>query len=96
MAIVTAKGKSDFHPLISDAPTSKFGDNYTIGFCNTIDDVFAQSIILSYEFYHNLELRKRLLNEVENLGAVFIIEPSIKEESRKNRKDLSTNITLLN
>ena len=47
MAIVTAKGKSEFHPLISDAPTSKFGDNYTIGFCNTIDDVFAQSIILS-------------------------------------------------
>lgn len=96
MAIVTVKGKSDFHPLISDAPTSKFGDNYTMGFCNTIDDVFAQSIILSYDFYHNLALRKRLLKEVDNLGAVFLIEPSIKEENRTNRKELSTNITLLN
>lgn len=96
MAIVTAKGKSEFHPLISDAPTSKFSDNYTIGFCNTVDDVFAQSIILSYDFYDNQVLRKRLLNEVDNLGAVFLIEPSIKEEDRTNRKELSTNITLLN
>lgn len=96
MAIVTAKGKSDFHPLISDAPTSKFSDNYTIGFCNTVDDVFAQSIILSYDFYHNKALRERLLNEVDNLGAVYVIEPSIKEEDRTNRKELSTNITLLN
>jgi DNA sulfur modification protein DndD len=96
MAIVTAKGKSEFHPLISDAPTSKFGDNYTIGFCNTIDNVFAQSIILSYDFYHNMALRKRLLDEVDNLGAVYVIEPSIREEDRANRKELSTNITLLN
>lgn len=96
MAIVTAKGRSEFHPLISDAPTSKFGDNYTIGFCNTIDDVFAQSIILSYDFYHNKALRKRLLDEVDNLGAVYVIEPSIREENRTNRKELSTNITLLN
>lgn len=96
MAIVTVKGKSEFHPLISDAPTSKFGDNYTMGFCNTIDDVFAQSIILSYDFYHNIALRKRLLEEVNNLGAVYIIEPSIREEDRANRKELSTNITLLN
>jgi len=96
MAIVTVKGKSDFHPLISDAPTSKFSDNYTIGFCNTVDDVFAQSIILSYDFYHNLALRERLLKEINNLGAVYIIEPSIKEENRSNRKELSTNITLLN
>ncbi len=96
MAIVTTKGKSEFHPLISDAPTSKFGDNYTIGFCNTIDDVFVQSIILSYDFYHNKALRKRLFDEVNNLGAVYVIEPSIREEDRTNRKELSTNITLLN
>lgn len=96
MAIVTAKGKSDFHPLISDAPTSKFGDNYTIGFCDTIDDVFTQSIIISYDFYQNLNLRDRLFKEVNNLGAVYIIEPTIKEENRENRKELSTSITLLN
>lgn len=96
MAIVTAKGKSEFHPLISDAPTSKFSDNYTIGFCNTVDDVFAQSIILSYDFYHNIELRNRLLKEVDNLGAVYLIEPSIKEDERSSRKELSTIITPLN
>ena len=96
MAIVTAKGKSEFHPLISDAPTSKFSDNYTIGFCDTVSDVFAQSIILSYDFYHNLELRKRLLKEVRNLGAIYIIEPSSSEKDRMNRKDLFTKITALN
>jgi len=96
MAIVTAKGKSEFHPLISDAPTSKFGDNYTIGFCDTIDDVFTQSIILSYDFYQNLNLRERLFKEVSNLGAVYLIEPSISEKDRLNRKELSTIITNLN
>ena len=96
LAIVTAKGKSEFHPLISDAPTSKFSDNYTLGFCDTIDDVFTQSIIFSYDFFHNLPLRKRLLSEVNNLGAVFLIEPSIKDVDRTNRKKLATQITPLN
>jgi DNA sulfur modification protein DndD len=96
MAIVTAKGKSEFHPLISDAPTSKFSDNYTIGFCDTVSDVFAQSIIISYDFYHNLALRQRLLKEVTNLGAIYIIEPSSVEKDRMNRKELFTKITALN
>ncbi len=96
MAIVTAKGKSDFHPLITDAPTSKFSDNYTMGFCDTVSDVFAQSIIISYDFYHNIALRERLLKEVKNIGSIFLIEPSIPEKNRMNRKELSTKITPLN
>lgn len=96
MAIVSSKGKGNFYPLITDAPTSKFSDNYTIGFCNTVGEVYSQSIIISYDFYHNLELRKRLFSEVNNLGAVYEITPSINEENRANRTSLSTNIKTLN
>ncbi|MCL3779510.1 hypothetical protein EMN47_03815 [Prolixibacteraceae bacterium JC049] len=96
MAIVSAKGVTGLHPMISDAPTSKFSDNYTMGFCKTINKVFKQSIIISYDFYQNLELRNRLLNEVNGLGSVYVIEPSTSEESRMSRIDLSTKITTLN
>ncbi|MBI9062568.1 MAG: AAA family ATPase [Marinilabiliaceae bacterium] len=96
MAIVSAKGGTDFYPLISDAPTSKFSDNYTIGFCNTVGDVYNQSIIISYDFFHNKVLRDRLFKEVNNLGSVYEITPSIKEENRVNRTELSTNIKTLN
>lgn len=96
MAIVSAKGKSDFYPLISDAPTSKFSDNYTIGFCNTVGEVYNQSIIISYDFFHNEALRERLFKEVDNLGSVYEITPSISEENRISRTELSTNIKTLN
>jgi DNA sulfur modification protein DndD len=96
MAIVTAKGGTENHPLISDAPTSKFSDNYTLGFCQTISEVFKQSIIISYDFYHNVKLRERLLKEVNGLGAVILIEPTQPENERMNRTKLSTKITTLN
>jgi DNA sulfur modification protein DndD len=96
MAIVSAKGGTEHHPLISDAPTSKFSDNYTIGFCKTLSEVFNQSIIISYDFFHNMELRDRLLKEIDNLGNVSLIEPSQPEEQRMNRIDLTTNITVIN
>lgn len=91
MAIVSGKGRSsEFYPLISDAPTSKFSDNYTIGFCNAVSKVFKQSIIMSYDFYHNQALRDRLFCDVENRGSVYIIEPNISEQNRLSRRDLHT------
>ncbi|MEX1013570.1 MAG: AAA family ATPase [Candidatus Paceibacterota bacterium] len=96
LAIVSAKGGTEHHPLITDAPTSKFSDNYTIGFCKTISEIFNQSIIISYDFYHNIMLRERLLKEIENLGSVIVIEPSQPENQRMNRIDLSTKISSLN
>jgi DNA sulfur modification protein DndD len=96
LAIVSAKGGTEHHPLISDAPTSKFSDNYTMGFCKTISEVFNQSIIFSYDFYHNQKLRDRLLNEIDSLGSVIVIEPSQPESQRMNRVDLSTKLNSLN
>lgn len=96
MAIVSAKGRSsEFYPLITDAPTSKFSDNYTIGFCQAVSKVFKQSIIMSYDFYHNKALHKRLLSEVENKGTIHIIEPNVPEENRVNRNDLKTKIQVV-
>jgi DNA sulfur modification protein DndD len=97
MAIVSAKGRSsEFYPLISDAPTSKFSDNYTIGFCQAVSKVFKQSIIMSYDFYHNLPLRKRLLSEVANKGSIYIVEPNVQERNRENRNALETKVQALN
>jgi DNA sulfur modification protein DndD len=91
MAIVSMRGNSrETFPLITDAPTSKFSDNYTIGFCNTLSSIYAQSIIMSYDFFHNEALKKNLLENVKNVGAVYVIEPNTKEDNRENRDTLAT------
>ena len=100
MAIISARKGSrdtDLYTLITDAPMSAFGDDYTIGFCKTVSKVYKQSIIMSKEFYKNLELRKELLNNKEiKLGKVYMITPNIPEEQRTNRNSLATNIKALN
>ncbi len=100
MAIISAKSKSgmvDLYTLITDAPTSVFGEDYTIGFCKTISKVYKQSIIMSKEFYKNIDLRNELLTNTEiNIGKVYEITPSISESERTNRDNLSTNIVGLN
>jgi len=99
MAIVSAKSSAgivDFYTLITDAPTSVFGEDYTIGFCKTISKVYKQSIVMSKEFYKNQQLQEELLNNPEiNVGKVYVITPSIRESERINRNTLSTTIETL-
>jgi DNA sulfur modification protein DndD len=97
MAIISAKKSSnatDLYTLITDAPSSKFTDNYTIGFCKTVSETYGQSIIMSKDFHTNLVLRDRLLdsNEVPKLGNVYLITPSVSEENRSDRNNLATKI----
>ena len=91
MAIISAKKSSpaaDLYPLISDAPTSKFGDNYAIGFCRVASQVYSQSIVISKDFYQKPNLQQRLFSEVnEQLGNVYLIEPSISEEAQREHRD---------
>lgn len=100
MAIISAKNAgraAELYTLITDAPTSVFGEDYTIGFCKTISKVYKQSIIMSKEFYKNENLRKELLSNPEiKVGNVYMITPSILETERSNRNNLSTNIQPLN
>lgn len=100
MAIISARKGSkdtDLYTLITDAPMSAFGDDYTIGFCKTVSKVYKQSIIMSKEFYKNVELRNELMQDKDvNLGKVYMITPSIPEDERSNRNSLSTNIIALN
>lgn len=100
MAIISAKsndGVVSFYKLITDAPTSVFGEDYTIGFCKTISKVYRQSIIMSKEFYKNQSLRTELMANAEiKIGKVFMITPSIPESERDNRNNLSTKIEPLN
>lgn len=100
MAIISAKsndGIVSFYTLITDAPTSVFGEDYTIGFCKTISKVYRQSIIMSKEFYKNQSLRTELMTNSEiKIGKVFMITPSIPESERDNRNNLSTKIDPLN
>lgn len=100
MAIISARQGSrdtDLYTLITDAPMSVFGEDYTIGFCKTVSKVYRQSIIMSKEFYKNLNLREQLLTTSGiKLGKVYLITPSIPENARSNRNSLSTNIEKLN
>lgn len=98
MAIISAKGNSgELYTLITDAPTSVFGEDYTLGFCKTISKVYRQSIIMSKEFYKNQELRNELLKNPEiKIGRVYTITPSIFENERTDRSNLSTKIEALN
>ncbi len=100
MAIISARQGSrdtDLYTLITDAPMSVFGEDYTIGFCKTVSKVYKQSIIMSKEFYKNTTLREQLLTDSEvKLGKVYLITPSIPENTRSNRNSLSTNIEKLN
>lgn len=100
MAIVSARsneGLVSLYTLISDAPTSFMGEDYTIGFCKELSKVYRQSIILSYEFYKNKALRSELLTNPDiKIGKVYMVTPSISENERLDRKSLSTNIEALN
>ncbi len=100
MAIISARQGSrdtELYTLITDAPMSVFGEDYTIGFCKTVSKVYRQSIIMSKEFYKNENLRAQLLSNHEiKLGKVYLITPSIPENSRSNRNKLSTKIETLN
>jgi DNA sulfur modification protein DndD len=100
MAIISARkstNETDLYTLISDAPTSVFGEDYTLGFCSTISQVYNQSIIMSKEFYKNQNLREQLLQSSDiKLGKVYMITPNLEEADRTNRKQLSTNIKSLN
>jgi DNA sulfur modification protein DndD len=100
MAIISARQGSrdtELYTLITDAPMSVFGEDYTIGFCKTVSSVYRQSIIMSKEFYKNEGLRRQLLNDPEiKLGKVYKITPSIPESERSNRNSLTTNIEALN
>lgn len=100
MAIISARQGSrdtDLYTLITDAPMSVFGEDYTIGFCKTVSNVYRQSIIMSKEFYKNQLLREQLLTNPDiKLGKVYLITPSIPENERNNRNQLTTNIEKLN
>lgn len=100
MAIISARQGSrdtELYTLITDAPMSVFGEDYTIGFCKTVSSVYRQSIIMSKEFYRNEGLRRQLLTDPEiKLGKVYMITPSIAESDRSNRNSLTTDIKALN
>jgi DNA sulfur modification protein DndD len=91
MAIISAKKGSpaaDLYPLITDAPTSKFGDNYAIGFCRAASQVYNQSIVISKDFYNKPDLQLRLFSEIsEKIGHVYVIEPSLSEEAQREHRD---------
>ncbi len=100
MAIISARKSTRdtyLYTLIADAPMSSFGEDYTLGFCKTVSQVYTQSIIMSKDFYKNENLRSQLLNDSKiNLGKVYIVEPNLKEKERQNRLNLVTHIKQLN
>jgi DNA sulfur modification protein DndD len=95
IAIISARkdtNATDLYTLITDAPSSKFTENYTIGFCKTVSQTYSQSIIMSKDFSGNTVLRNRLLftSEIRKLGRVYEITPSVTEGELADRNKLST------
>lgn len=90
MGVITTKSSDLPLPLISDAPTSKFGDNYTLNFCKQISDVFPQSIIMSYDFHQNTSLRDELLKTADRIGYVYEITPAHVNNNNEDRNGLYT------
>jgi DNA sulfur modification protein DndD len=95
MGVITTKSADLPLPLISDAPTSKFGDNYTLNFCRQVSNVFPQSIIMSYDFHQNIKLRDELLKSTERIGFVYEITPAQVNSNNQDRNGLFTKITCL-
>lgn len=100
MAIISARKSTHdtyLYTLISDAPMSVFGEDFTIGFCMTTSQVYRQSIVMSKDFYKNDSLRNQLMTSDNiNLGNVYMITPNIPVSERENRFKLSTIIEKLN
>ncbi|MEX1014910.1 MAG: AAA family ATPase [Candidatus Paceibacterota bacterium] len=96
MAIISARESTrdnELYTLISDAPLSALGENYSLGFCTTVSNVYKQSIITSKEFYVDKDLQNTLLNsEHINLGSLYEITPNLVEEERESRNKLQTKI----
>lgn len=98
MAIITGRRSSntaDLYPLISDAPTSTFSENYTIGFCKRVSEVYRQTILMNKEFCLNEQLRNQLFREVPNLGKVYLIESRAIDGLREDLTATNTEIKLL-
>jgi DNA sulfur modification protein DndD len=96
MAIISGRSNTaDLYPLISDAPTSNFTENYTIGFCKRVSEVYRQSIVMNKEFYLNESLRDRLFDEVKSLGKVYIIESRAEDGMREDLTATNTQIKLI-
>lgn len=92
MGVITTKSTTLPLPLITDAPTSKFGDNYTMNFFKQVGEVFPQSVIMSYDFHQNIELRDKLLNSSDKIGYVYTITPEHTNKNNIDRNGLVTKI----
>jgi DNA sulfur modification protein DndD len=89
MAIISAKKITHNYVLITDAPTSVFGEELTLGFCKTVSKVYKQSIILTKDFYNNKNLLDAINNDNNvNLGHIYEIEPNNVNTDRNKRSDL--------
>jgi len=96
MAIISARKvrpANNLYTLISDAPTAVFGEDYTLGLCSGISNVYSQSIVMSYEFFKNEKLREQLLNDPNTkLGKVYMITSNLTDGHRSDRNKLETRI----
>lgn len=98
MAIITgrrASNTADLYPLITDAPTSTFSENYIIGFCKHVSEVYRQSIVMSKEFSLNENLRTQLFKDIPKLGNVYMIETRAVDNLREDLTATNTQIKLL-
>lgn len=93
MAIVThRKSWISNYCLISDAPTSKMAEEYSLGFYQALAKNFEQSIVTTYDFIN--ETPESLKSKV-NVSTFHIINANYPNGDRNDRTDLNVKITEL-
>lgn len=91
MAILTARAKwSDNYTLITDAPTSKMAEEYSMGFYNALSTNFSQSIIMTYDFIDYEDRENFIRSNKGNIGSIHIVKSNYPNGNRDDRSDLNT------
>jgi|TARA_R110002012_G_scaffold295746_2_gene492469 DNA sulfur modification protein DndD len=91
MAILTARAKwSDNYTLISDAPTSKMAQEYSIGFYKALSNNFTQSIVMTYDFIEREDRVKFIMENRQHIGTVHLLKSQYANGNRDDRSDLET------
>lgn len=90
MAIVTHRESwISNYCLISDAPTSKMAEEYSLGFYQALSKNFEQSIVMTYDFIN--ETAESLI-EKANVSTFYKIKANYPNGDRNDRTDLNIKI----
>ncbi|MDG0980177.1 MAG: AAA family ATPase [Halieaceae bacterium] len=90
MAILKSRALwSKNYSMVTDAPTSKMATEYSQGFYETLSSNFRQSIVMTYDFLKDDDIRNL---DTVSFGKIYRLDPHYPRGNREDRTDLSVKI----